>query len=172
MINNLFDYSKTIYPKLLTSSEIQTIKYYTVSNFYDINQSLRNNDIHRFSDEICMLDSALNKFNNPSNLIVYRYINGTEDKMKKIVSQLENGYYIDEAYTSTTLNQKLRINTFYKIFMTINLKSVNIGALIKYISKFPYEDEFLIKRNTKLYTKSIKLKNNNGDLVYNVKMDI
>lgn len=159
MENNIFDksneryeqfmdYAEYVYPKHLNMREHETLIRYTAT-FYDVlNKSLRTGKGLKES-KIKQLDRAISKFEFDGEGIVYRTLDIESFNLDAFLSDLDKGYIIERGYLSTSLN-KMAKDKVYNVKFNIEVPDINVGAYIKFLSAYPEEKEFLIKRDTKM----------------------
>ena len=140
---------------ILKENEIYAINKYISSDFYSINEKLRNNI--KLNDEeikLCSsLDNAINKLPIHNGLVT-RSLELDNTELENFLNIHKIGEHIEyKAYTSTTKGE--RYNELSNIELYINSRTGR--KLDKYNSK---EQEILFKRNSKFIVKQIeKIKN-------------
>ena len=162
LLSDIEEYSKKTYSLTLTEEEIQTLKAYTQSRYSLINSNLRNSIIPK---ESIIIDTCLSKFNYDKKLKVYRklYIKDlwTNPYAKKaFINILRDGYIIDKAYQSTSLNI-VSFRSPFNVLLQLEVNG-NQGAYISPFSHYSEEEEFLIKRDSRIDIKSYKVEENYG----------
>lgn len=133
--------------KTLTKEELEAIRAYSLERYFIINKYLRMN---RKLDIVRTIDSGLDKFNYNKKIKVFRKIYLTRNNLKYFLKHIQNhGYIIDKAYQSTSLNP-FTFDEVHNIFMEIEIEDPSKGGYIAPICEIPIEQEFLLKRNTKI----------------------
>lgn len=145
---------------LITSSESETIRYYTGDGYADINTFFRKLDGYEYLDADWIkecgadLDSAIKKFKLSKNIKVYRGV-GLEALGVSNVDELTIGSVcVDKGYMSTSVSKDFVLNSDFAKDAVLEImvpKGKGTGAYINSRSRFMDEEyEFLLKRGTKL----------------------
>lgn len=150
---DMYEYTKS-YIKTLTKDEVYALRRYTENRFRDINDDLRSisDFIELIRPEeyklIKHIDSALDKYTYFEPIRVYRKLRIDYHK-EKFIELCKRGFILDKAFQSTSLREHSYLGC-YNILMDIDINSPNHGALISPVSYYMTEQEFLLKRDTRL----------------------
>lgn len=150
------------YMKSLTEEEKKALFKYSLDGYMLINQRLREVypiDTDDVRKNIELIDSALSKFIFLKPLKVTRkiFIYGS---FKNYLNEIEKkGFILDKGFQSTSLSTNV-FNNFYNVLLEIDIYNPFCGAFIAPICSNPDEEEFLIKRDTKILIKDYSLENN------------
>ena len=143
-------YSKE-YVKTLTEEERKAIFVYSSSGYKAINYRLRKQN---YATSATLIDSGLDKFYFDKPFKVYRKLTIHSGLKEFLENCKQTGYILDKAYQSSSmLITGYDIN--YDVILEIDIENPSCGAFIKPICFEPREEEFLIKRNTKLDIENI-----------------
>lgn len=151
LLDDITNYTINSYLSTLTQKELEVLNNYSQTYFKIINSNLR---CGLTIPEVQLLDSSLDKFHYDKEFTVYRkvfikdlWVNPyTIDPFIKL---LKRGYIIDKAYQSTSLNQ-ISFRAPHNVLFELNIINHNAGAYIGPISSVKEEEEFLLKRRTKI----------------------
>lgn len=151
------DYSRMkIATNKLTKNEQYSINKYISSDFYVINEKLRNNQ-ELTRDEINLvsnLDRALDKLSNYKGLVTRSLEIKNKEELEKFLNEYQINNIVSYAgYTSTTAGERYNNNSNIELY----IYSQNGKDMIKYNMQ---EQEILYKRNSKFKVKEIEFLNN------------
>lgn len=139
----------------LTKDEQYAINKYVSSDFYIINEKLRNEqELSKEEIKLALsLDNALNKLPN-YNGFVTRSLDFSKEELTNFLNEHQlNKTVIYNSYTSTTCGERYN----EKSQVELNIYSQNGKNMIKYNQS---EQEILYKRNSKFRVKEINIINN------------
>lgn len=139
----------------ITSTEAETIRFYTGEGYYDLNTYFRKTEGYEYIDGEFMkecaadLDSAIKKYKSSKNITVYRGCDVQAFGVADIKQLSVGGIFKDKGYMSTSVAKVDKVDE-YGVLLEINVpKGKGLGAYINSCSRYADEEyEFLLKRGT------------------------
>lgn len=169
--DNLISTSKN-WSSNLNKSEKKAIYDYTLDSYYSMNSYLRYPNSHysdKTKEKVDLVKNSINTYYLNDPMTVYRGIsnnvlqsslmnkyNGSQQTNYNINKLALGSTYLDNGFSSTSLNKMTATQFTDKFMLKINLPTGNLGSYISSLSASKTENEFLLNPSTKFIVTNIQ----------------